>query len=309
MHHILYHANCADGFAAACISRHALNQVDAPPSPHLLFHQVNYGWPQQLPPAFATGDTVTYLDYTPPQQTIDHLLSRNADLTIIDHHSTAAALHGRDKDTGEPTSDTPLRFTSIFNLKYSGAHLAWSHFLGGTPITRVADLIAWRDLGHAFNPQLADDPRTPHSLNLHAHIFRCIPRTPEAWTPLLLSDEGLNAAILGGSRLRSIDAALIAAAVNSPHWLDFHGEEIPAVNGLAAGLVSDACAALLRAYPTAPFAASWFIDPQTGHAVYSLRSRRDSTVNVAEIAAAAAPGGGGHPNAAGFKTPVPIPFV
>jgi hypothetical protein len=24
MHHLLHHANCADGFAAACIARHAL---------------------------------------------------------------------------------------------------------------------------------------------------------------------------------------------------------------------------------------------------------------------------------------------
>jgi hypothetical protein len=122
-------------------------------------------------------------------------------------------------------------------------------------------------------------------------------------------EPSLSAALQTGSRLRLTDSIIIAAAANHPHWLNFHGDEIPAVNGLDAGLISDACTELLKAYPTAPFAASWFIDARTGKATYSLRSRRNSAVNVAEIAASMAPGGGGHPNAAGFSSLHPIPFV
>ncbi len=318
MHHLLHHANCADGFAAACIARHALLSQGIPET-DINVQPVNYGWPQQIPASFAPGDDVTYLDYTPAQVDIDHLLFLNAALTIIDHHSTAAIRHGLDKDTGLPlegSADAPSRFQSFFHLKRSGAALTHAYFINGHVIPRAVELIEWRDLGHAFDPANAGDPRTADSLNLHAYLFRCLPRTFDAWTPLLLSESqslpvspSLTAAIQTGSRLRTIDRCIIAAAVYGPHWLNFHGEEIPAVNGLDAGLISDACTDLLRRYPTAPFAASWFIDPKTGKATYSLRSRRDSTVNVAEIAAAMAPGGGGHPNAAGFSTLIPVPFV
>jgi len=347
MHHLLHHANCADGFAAACIARHAL-LTQGIPETDINVQPVNYGQPEQMPlrknGILFPGDTITYLDYTPPQETLDAFYAEHGGsmihLTIIDHHSTAAERHGRDKVTGLPLersadvfirfnvgplenlhhSTTPqLPFVSVFNLKLSGATLAWIHFMNtqeerAPDLPRAIELIEWRDHGHAFDPINAEDPRTADSLNFHAYLFRCLPRTFGAWTPLLLENpassiQHLAAAIQTGSRLRTIDACIIAAAVNGPHWLNFHGEEIPAVNGLDAGLISDACTELLRAYPTAPFAASWFIAPRTGHATYSLRSRRGSTVNVAEIAAAMAPGGGGHPNAAGFSTPIPVPFV
>ena len=321
MHHLLYHANCADGFAAACIARHALLSQGIPETA-INIAPVNYQDSNQLPVGdhhIQPGDQIIYLDYTPPQETLDAFYAEHSasmiPLTIIDHHSTAAERHGRDKATGFRNGSNPPLFNSWFNLNHSGASLAWPHFFPGKPfIPRAVELIQWRDLGPAFDPANAADPRTADSLNLHAYLFRCLPRTFDAWTPLLLENpessiQHLAPAIQTGSRLRTIDACIIAAAVNGPHWLNFHGEEIPAVNGLDAGLISDACTELLRAYPTAPFAASWFIDPRTGHATYSLRSRRGSTVNVAEIAASMAPGGGGHPNAAGFSTLIPVPFV
>jgi len=334
MHHILYHANCADGFAAACIARHALKGP-------LNLQPVQYGQPDQMPlgkkEIIYPGDAVTYLDYTPPQETLDAFFALHGDsipLTIIDHHATAAERHGRDKVSGQPlegSADTPVRFTSVFDLTRSGAGLAWDHFLpsqSGLPGLPIAiELIQWRDLGHAFDPKNGETPEiqkkagravfdaiaarlTRDSLNLHAYLFRCLTRTFDAWTPLLLSSStSLAAALQTGYRLREIDHLIILSAVANPHWLNFHGADIPAVNGLDAGLISDACTELLKAYPSVPFAASWFIDAKSGNAVYSLRSRRNSTVNVAEIAAAMAPGGGGHPNAAGFSTPVPIPFA
>ena len=318
MHHILYHANCADGFAAAVIAYHALKN-----SGLVNLQPVQYGQPDQMPLGkdgiLFPGDTVTYLDYTPPQETIDAFYAEYNNsaipLTILDHHSTAAERHGRDKTTGLTLENQPNPpFSSGFTLKMSGVSIAWAHFCSGVIFPRIVELIEWRDLGRAFDPANACDPLTDDSLNLHAYLFRCLPRTIDAWTPLFFDQPGpraaaLNIALHVGAKLRSIDRSIILSAVANPHWLNFHGDEIPAVNGLDAGLVSDTCTELLRAYPTAPFAASWFVDSKTGNLVYSLRSRRNSTVNVAEIAAASAPGGGGHPNAAGFSTQHPIPFV
>lgn len=323
MHHLLYHANCADGFAAACIARHALLHrgiapADINPQP------VNYGWPEQLPlgkdQVLYPVDTLTYLDYTPPQNTIDRFLEEYPEniipLTIIDHHQTAAPRH----------PETPTGWTSVFSFDHSGAGLAWQHYFPHDPAPPAVQWIEWRDLGHAFDPVLAAHIRTDLSMDLHAYLFRALPRTFEAWTSLLIlplpTDDAIQDAVVTGAALRNSDRQIIRTAATQPHWLDFSRFElsalcpppyalhrIPAVNGLGAELVSDACKAMLDAYPDAPFAASWYVDHRTGLLTYSLRSRRGSDVNVAQIAAAMAPGGGGHPNAAGFSTPNPVPFA
>lgn len=321
MHHLFYHANCADGFSAACIARQALIAKGEHPDT-LLFHPVNYGDSNQVPVGddhLRAYDQVTWLDYTPPQDVIDTLVTAfdgTLQITILDHHSSAAPRHGIYTNAPEWTEPMPqpqLPFRSVFHLHRSGASLAWEHFCPGQDMPMALQLIEHRDLGHAFqSPNTAPGPA---SLDLHAYLFRCIPRTVEAWTPILLASWAeLEPLCNVGARLRAADACIIASAVHACHWLDFSNlSRIPAVNGLDAGLISDACTKLLEAYPSAPFAASWFINAKTGQAVYSLRSRKpghpDGHVNVAEVAVAMAPGGGGHPCAAGFSTSTPLPFA
>jgi hypothetical protein len=124
---------------------------------------------------------------------------------------------------------------------------------------------------------------------------------------MLNDPEPLAESLAIGAKLRLADADIIAAAVERPHLLTMDGEIVPAVNGLSAELVSDACNALLLRYPSAPFACSWFI-ASTGRVTYSLRSRKGG-FNVAEFAAKMSPGGGGHPCAAGFSTLIPLPIL
>jgi len=333
MHHLFYHANCADGFAAACIARHALLARGIPDA-QITCTPVNYTDASVIPDDFTcfTDDHIIYLDFTPPQDQLDHLVAHLAGwngtvkLTIIDHHEKAAPLHGYAKHAEHNIWEhiaTPF-FESVFRFTQSGAGLTWSHFFPDTPPPLALILIEHRDLGHAF--QQPDNPVSADALNLNAYLFRCIPRSFEAWTTLLFSESPLLPVLNAGARLRTADTCIIASAVNACHWLDFSSldlsalcpppsalSRIPAVNGLSAGLISDACTALLKAYPAAPFAASWFIHPTTGHAVYSLRSRKeghpDGHVNVSTIAAACTPGGGGHPCAAGFSTHSLIPFA
>lgn len=330
MIHILHHANCADGFAAACIARlFYFNAVHPLP---LRLQPVNYPDAVQMPPNLEPGDKLIYVDYTPPEPVLATLTPAgvNPDLLVIDHHKTAAAVHDKMLHAQE----------SVFDVTHSGAALTWRHFFQ-SPLPRAVELIEWRDLGHAFQPEHADDPRTEASHNLHAYLMRCLPRSPEAWTPLLAGtpacikspfagsgasgheiadphelsnlqvsqSPNLATALHIGKKMKVIDGRIIDAAVNSPYWLDFHGEEIPALNGLEAGLISDGMNALLKAYPTAPFAASWYVDPATGQTVYSLRSRKGGPDVGAIAKALAGDDGGGHPNAAGFHTRNPIPFV
>lgn len=335
MHHLFYHNNCADGFAAACIARRALIARGEHPST-LRFHPVNYQDHNQLPVGddhLRAYDQLTWLDYTPPQDVIDTLVLAEGGtlkLTIIDHHEKAAPLHGyeltpENKIWAHKSHRPP--FESVFRFTRSGAGIAWEYFIH-EPMSHAVTLIEHRDLGHAF--QQPTHVFSPDALDLHSYLFRCIPRTFESWEPILFSTpETIQAVLKQGNRLRAADGCIIAAAVNACHWLDFSnaitGEgfaahmaryncsKIPAVNGLDAGLISDACQALLKAYPSAPFAASWYACPSTGKAVYSLRSRAkdhpDGHINVSQIAAVCAEGGGGHPCAAGFSTTTPIPFA
>lgn len=300
MHHLLYHAQCADGFASAVIARRALMLQDIP-ADQICLQPVNYPDRLQTPPdgSLHTEDHVYYLDYTPPQKTLDFIDSywcKSIKVTIIDHHASAQPRHA------EPW------FTSVFDLTMSGAPLTFRHFHPEAYIPDAIQLVSWRDLGHAF--QQPGHRFTEPAFNLHATLMRATPRTPEAWIPILFTH---STVLLGrdldrGRKLRSFDAFVINAAANLPLWLDFQGQRIPALTALGSEMISEALSQVLKQHPSAPFAASWYVDASTGLFTYSLRSRKNGP-NVAEIAAAMAPGGGGHPCAAGFSTPIPIPFA
>lgn len=296
--HILYHANCADGFAAATI---ASAYFIAPK-----LYPINYGDAVQMPPA-ERGDIVIYLDYTPPEAVFAQLEQRGCHVTVIDHHS------GRAEQIHQRASE--LHFESVFDRGFSGAELTWMHFSKDAPIPPMISLIGWRDLGHAW--QSTEDPgKNEQALNLHAYLMRCIPRVPEAWSCVILGGTTSSAwwALQElGQRMREKDAVIIRAAVSEPYYLIFEDLNVPAVHGLAPELNSDAMNELLKDYPLAPYAASWYVSADTGRVTYSLRSRkvgRPDHVNVAEVAARMEPGsGGGHPCAAGFSSFSPIPFV
>lgn len=301
MHHLLYHAQCADGYAAAVIAQRAL-MLQNVASEAISLQAINYPDHLQTPPDghLHTEDHVYYLDYTPPQKTLDFINSywcKSIKVTIIDHHSSAAPRHA-----GEPF------FASIFDLTKSGALLTFEHFHPTELVPDAIQLVSWRDLGHAF--QQPGHRFTEPAFNLHATLMRATPRTPEAWLPILFTH---STVLLGrdldiGKKLRAFDSHILDSAAYNPLWLDFHGQRIPALTGLGPEIMSEALSKVLFYQDSTPFAASWYVDATTGLFTYSLRSRKGGP-NVAEIAEAMAPGGGGHPCAAGFSTPIPIPFA
>lgn len=350
MHLLYYHTNCADGFAALCIA-HAALLARGIPDDQIQHRPINYGWDHQIPTVSALiGDAVKhiyYLDYTPPADQLATLVQDirlgglDIQLTIIDHHEKMAPVHGWTKDEhGEwhpPTANSEqgtgnnLAFESIFSLIESGASLTWRYFNPDKLQPDAVALIAHRDLGHAF--QTSKDPTArvfnKEALALHAALFRLIPRTLETWGPIIHGQTALEKVIDKGHMLLAGDMDVIRTATDFPRWLDFTRlllspspplqvstsglDRIPAVNGLGPELVSDACQALLRLYPQAPFAAAWWTDAETGRITYSLRSRKpghpDGHTNVNDVAKACHPDGGGHPCAAGFSTFAPVPLL
>ena len=285
---IFYHANCADGFMACCIARayHAEQGMPAE------FKPINYD--ESLNLEDLSDQDVTFLDFTPSAEDLKNLNWLASTVLVIDHHKTAEARNGPD-----------AKHRVLFDLTKSGAELTWQHYYPAEPLPPLVRLVAHRDLGKAW--QDPEHPDSTDSLNLHAYLMRCLPRTHNHWVQLLNDPEPPAEGLQIGAKLRRADAAIIASAVEQPHLLSFDGKIVPSVNGLDSGLVSDACNALLQHYPSAPFACSWFMAP-TGRITYSLRSRKGG-FNVAEFAAKMSPGGGGHPCAAGFSTLTPLPIL
>ena len=323
MIHLLHHANCADGFAAACIAHQFLGGSGLP-HPHIRLQPVNYGWPLQKPDGvdIAPGDHIYYLDYTPPRDVLECLYTTwgtSVGVTVIDHHRTAQPVH--DWLAQQPLD--AFRYNSVFDLTHSGAALTWRHFSGlFNTMPWAVRLIEHRDLGHAWQKHSAESEA---AFRLHAALFRLLPRTVEAWLPVLMGPAMTLECIEDGRALRDADARIISTAAENPHWLCFdrsiitagwdglkdtakafvtavyrsplnvyladEPEEpvvrIPAVNGLGPELNSEACGALLERWPQSPFAAAWWVDPKTGRFTYSLRSRQTPglTYDVAALAA------------------------
>lgn len=308
MIHLLYHANCADGFAAACLARHAL--LDGKPSApgHLRLHPVGYDSPMPVTRE-NTGvlDRFIFVDFTPPEDWLAEMTDHPkfidaANCTIIDHHKTKAPIHA---NLGSKL------FTSVFDTTHSGATLTWRHFYASA-LSRPHSLTLLRhyDLGGVW-----DDPQN-HLTNgarwLVAYLMRCLPRTPEAWTPVLLEyDLHIDTALNRGAILWNKDLRAIRTFAKHPHWVHIGGFDVPALNGIPYGLLNDALAELLTEHPNIHFAAAWSVlsDTDTGGVIkWSLRSRKGG-FDCAAFCQTLSPGGGGHPQAAGFSTLDPVQFV
>lgn len=314
MIHLLYHANCADGFAAACIARHALINVRKCRPENLLLHPIGYDDALQCPLGISPADALIYVDYTPPPNIITRILASGARLTMIDHHKSAATRYLNLPDTD--------RLAILYDTSQSGTMLTWKHFFPKVSTPPPAPLLYLQhyDLGGVWNdPQ---HPLTNEARWLVAYLMRCLPRTPEAWTPFLLAYDAPGtqhrlAAQEIGARLYTADQRAIRGLIKGCHWVNVGGFEVPALNGCPYGLLNDALAELLIEHPDVHFAAAWNIlsDADTGGVIkWSLRSRKNGFDCAAlcqsiDPATDGKPGGGGHPQAAGFSTLDPVHFL
>ena len=301
MHHVFFHANCADGFTARCIAQLALGTAN------VTYWPIQYEGPQ-MSQAIEPRDQVTYLDYTPPPSILEKLITElECRVLVIDHHDTAKKIH----------EDKLVPWESVFDLTQSGAGLAWKHYFPGQEMPYGVELVQFRDLGGAWAPTEPGDLITrqlaSRSLAFHAFLMRCLPLHYEAWIGLLTGEESFVPAVRGGDLLVKQDRAMIEAAAPTAIKLQLAGHVVPAFIGFPASLVSDGLNHLLQLHPEAPFAANVYPDTKTGRLIYSLRSA--NRMHVGEVARRldppreGYPGGGGHPNAAGFSSNQPIPFV
>lgn len=122
MIHVLYHANCTDGFCSAWLLRRAF------PDEGMVFHAMHYG---DTLPEIENGSVVYIVDFSfkDTQPYID-LMSRECSLVIIDHHASAKSIINNLFGETQDLAITEEKYRNIFvvyNIDMSAAILTYTY--------------------------------------------------------------------------------------------------------------------------------------------------------------------------------------
>lgn len=263
----VYHHPCQDGIAAAWAIWKRW--------PDCQFIPASYG--KQIEWPSIADKHILFVDFSLKRSamlSMAGVISPPASVTILDHHKTAEA----------ELRDLPEGFTTIFDMNKSGARLAYEFAHPGQPIPRIIELVEDRDL---WRFKFGDETRD----------FAAFMRGEFLIPGLSWVQENLAQCLKDGAVMRRYHDHIVNRLVAHVAMREVAGHtNIPTVN-VPFMFASDCCDLLLKAYPDAPFVASFFVKDD-GALVYSLRST-DERMDVSAIAAKF--GGGGHRNAAGFS--------
>lgn len=272
MRHVIVHGNCYDGHGAAWVAKTAM--------PDAQIHYAVYGQPM---PSVPDDCDCWMIDISYPRPEMEALAARVNTLRVLDHHKTAEkALEGFPN--------------TVFDMKRSGAMLAWSEFYDDRLAPSLIHYVQDQDL---WNWKL------PFSHEVCSYI-RSFPRTMEAWdrlniemyaeSPEVYPDDPAMIVQAGAAIMRS-EAQRVEEMCEQARWMMIGSYIVPVVN--ASVQFSAVGNQLCKMYPKAAFAGYYF-DRADGQRQWGLRSIGD--FDVSEIAKIY--GGGGHRNASGFQTTI-----
>ena len=257
---VIYHADCTDGFGAAYSAWKLLgNRAE--------YHACKHG----NPPPDIKGKNVAILDFSFSNETTKKMIEEASALIVIDHHKSAVVeLHD--------ISNT------IFDMKHSGARLAWDFFHPGKEPPKFINYIEDRDL---WNWEL------PYSKEFSA-AFDMVPFEFEEFEKFE-DDSVFDDSVKRGSYILAYAKTVVKKVCEKAQSRKMDDNNVTVVN--ASHWMSEIGA---RLSPDCDFAMIWFWDHETKATKVSLRAFHE-TVDVSEIAKRF--GGGGHKKAAGFQLP------
>lgn len=266
MKRVWYHSNCYDGFGAAWAASKFLGRGD-----DVVYQPVSYSYP---PPEFLAEDDIYIVDFSFPRDVLLQIKDKAKSLIVLDHHKTAEeALRGLD--------------FCVFDMDRSGAGITWDYFHKNTTRPALINLIEDRDLWRF---------KVPGSKAFHSFILG-EPFDFGRWDEIASQLEGDSAFAIYESGQTILDyAATLVQKIISKSWLGkIEGHTVALCN--IASHWSEVGEALCFKHPEAAFGASFTVLPDLT-VMWSLRSLSDFDVSaIAKIF-----GGGGHKNAAGFKS-------
>jgi len=269
---VIYHGrSCPDGFAAALAAwLYYGGQAEFLALDHGDIKAVD-----DLPRL--DGRAVYILDFSFSDYLLRGIEQRAAKLIMLDHHLSAA-----EKLTGFHCRCGVVHF----DMKKSGARLAWEFFHPEKPVPDLVRYVEDRDIWVWQYPQ---SPGFLAALDMEPFDFA-------RWQVIAnLEGAALAAYIDRGQAMDEKFAKLAEGMAEGAQALTFNGVTGLMVNVPSAfhSLVGD-----ILAKKSGTFALLWTVD-KSGVVKCGLRSRRDYSC----IALAESMGGGGHAQACGFKMP------
>ena len=281
----IYHGNCADGFGAAWVVRNALGDENVE------FHAGVYG---KTPPDVTARDVIM-VDFSYKRPVLLEMAAKANSILILDHHKTAQ----------EDLVDLPANVTAVFDMKRSGAMIAWDYYNPDKMPLPLIRHIQDRDLW-TF--------KLPGTREIQSAVF-AYPYEFDEWTKLMEgSTDQLYRDGLAIERKHHKDVAELVKMLKRRITIVWNDENDCAKDYVvwAASLpytfTSDA--GHLMCDGDEPFATCYW---DTADArIFSLRSRFGSdnpgkSIDVSAIAKQY--GGGGHAAAAGFQVPRDHPLA
>jgi uncharacterized protein len=263
----IYHANCADGMAAATIVRMHYG------SGLVEFYQGSYG----SPPPDVTGRQVLMVDFSYKREVLVQMAAKAQNILILDHHKTVQ----------ENLTNLPENVVVNFNMDKSGCGITWETFFGWEKPPMMVRMIEDRDLWR-FNLR--------GSRELHAFLSSQ-PYRFDDWQSIMEDDcinEMERMIQMGGAILDAMMTNINELIRIGEHEVVINEVKVPALN-CPPMWFSEAGAILSKG---SPFAALYFEDGETRK--WGLRSNAEG-LDVGKIAESH--GGGGHRHAAGFIEP------
>lgn len=297
---IYYHADCLDGFGAAYAAWRHLGDAAR-------YQPMHYGMDWQAEDV--TGRDVFILDFSFSRAELERMATLARSVCQIDHHASARAawaelLQADEGSGGERFHDASRNLTVIFDLERSGARLAWEYFHPDTAVPEAIAHIEDQDMWRFGLPGTRPFCRALRMRDFH---FR-------TWDPIVRASEGASSpahrALLeegeAVDRFLAIEVdRLASSSLVMSVGLQANlapGAPAAASDMRVSGLAINASAAFASelggrlAERSRTFGLVWQLG---GDGFVKASLRGCNVVNVARIAEHY--GGGGHPNAAGFR--------
>lgn len=309
---VIYHAHCPDGFGAALAAwKHFGDSANYAPMHH------GEDW-ERLGLA---GKSVYILDFSFPRDILEKIAALARSVTQIDHHASArgpwAKLLKTTANGMETFQHQELPLNIFFDMNKSGARLSWEHFFPNTSLPLALSHIEDMDMWRFALP----------GTRAFSRALRLLPFDFASWEQLL--DETKNAESVRYKNMLSQGSAIeqffereierlakshlvmpatVRGEAIDPLQAVRHGQALLQSDGLSwqsiAGLAVNADSLFASelgnrlAERSGSFGLIWQLAAD-GEIKASLRAA--GKVDVAAIASRY--GGGGHPNAAGFRMP------
>jgi len=269
----VYHGNCLDGFTAAWVLHSALN-------PFTDLTLVKGAYTEKLDVDQFIDADVYFVDFSvkaPEMQAIAAVANK---VVILDHHASAER---ELQIVAEKTGNVHIEF----DMKRSGAMITWDYFFPSSEAPTLIKIVQDRDLW-LFKNQ--------YTKALTAYMFT-LEQTIDVWNDLLTDVNSGKAIDMGQVLLDAHDknVAAIIDGCTREVLLGEHKVNLTNAHWMYASDIGH------KTIGDNLFSMSYFINSD---GVYSYSLRADNNFDCSVLAETYR--GGGHPNAAGFSSVLPV---